>query len=154
MDDGGRYLVISDTPSDSAHFFLSIPVPSLVGSGGARLSTASRVDDLAGGASTNLIDGSATLTSGAAVPEAPAWIMALLGLAVLGMSMGNGRAEANGVVLPTKDAMDRLNEGEVLSSKDAYFFTAPRFTTTSKTYNWLNTIQAVAKNGQLAADGP
>ena len=51
----------------------------------------------------------------------------------------------NGILAPTKDVMDRLNKGEVIASNDVYFLTAPRFTTASKKYGWLNTVQAVGK---------
>jgi Protein of unknown function (DUF3237) len=51
----------------------------------------------------------------------------------------------NGVLAPTKDVMDRFNKGEVIASNDVYFLTAPRFTTASKKYDWLNTVQAVGK---------
>ena len=51
----------------------------------------------------------------------------------------------NGILAPTKDVMDRLNKGEVIASNDLYFLTAPRFTTASKKYDWLNTVQAVGK---------
>jgi hypothetical protein len=51
----------------------------------------------------------------------------------------------NGILAPTKDVMDRFNKGEVIASNDVYFLTAPRFTTASKKYDWLNTVQAVGK---------
>jgi hypothetical protein len=54
--------------------------------------------------------------------------------------------EFGGVIVPRKDTVDRLNKGEVLTSKDyEYFITAPRFTTASKKYAWLNHVQAVGK---------
>jgi hypothetical protein len=53
--------------------------------------------------------------------------------------------EYGGVVVPTKDGGERFNKGEQISSQDAYFITAPRFTTASKNYEWLNQIQAVGK---------
>jgi hypothetical protein len=53
--------------------------------------------------------------------------------------------EYNGVIVPTKESNDRFNKGEVLTSKDEYFITAPRFTTASKKYEWINQIQAVGK---------
>jgi hypothetical protein len=40
---------------------------------------------------------------------------------------------------------DRLAKGEVLTAKDVYFITAPKFSTSSKKYDWLNHIQAVGK---------
>ena len=52
----------------------------------------------------------------------------------------------SGVVANNKEIMDRFNNGEVLTSKDGwYFITAPQFTTGSKKYEWLNQIQAVGK---------
>jgi Protein of unknown function (DUF3237) len=53
--------------------------------------------------------------------------------------------EYNGVVALTKDGGERFNKGEPISSQDAYFITAPRFTTASKKYEWLNQMQAVGK---------
>ena len=51
-----------------------------------------------------------------------------------------------GVANSSKEARDRFNNGEVLTSKDyEYFITAPQFTTGSKKYDWLNQIQAVGK---------
>jgi hypothetical protein len=51
----------------------------------------------------------------------------------------------NGIIAADKDATDRFNKGEVVTSKDEYFITAPRFTTASKRYDWLNKVQAVGK---------
>ena len=51
----------------------------------------------------------------------------------------------SGAFAASKEVNDRLNNGEVLTSKDAYFITAPQFTTGSKKYDWLNQIQAVGK---------
>ena len=50
--------------------------------------------------------------------------------------------EYNGVLA---GSIDRLAKGETLTSKDVYFIVAPRFTTESKTYAWLNKLQAVGK---------
>jgi len=51
-----------------------------------------------------------------------------------------------GMINRSKEAIDRFNNGEVITSKDAkYFITAPQFTTGSKKYDWLNQIQAVGK---------
>lgn len=41
--------------------------------------------------------------------------------------------------------MDRFNNGEVITFKDATLITAPQFTTGSEKYEWLNHIQAVGK---------
>jgi Protein of unknown function (DUF3237) len=51
----------------------------------------------------------------------------------------------NGIIAPTKEVMDRFNKGEVITSNDEYFLTAPRFTTASKKYDWLNRVQGVGK---------
>ena len=51
----------------------------------------------------------------------------------------------NGIIAADKDATDRFNKGEVVTSKDEYFITAPRFTTASKKYDWLNKVQAIGK---------
>ena len=40
---------------------------------------------------------------------------------------------------------DRFAKGEVITSKDEYFVTAPRFTTASKKYGRINHLQAVGK---------
>lgn len=53
--------------------------------------------------------------------------------------------EYNGIIAMSKESGDRFGKGEALSSQDAYFITAPRFTTASKKYAWLNQIQAVGK---------
>jgi hypothetical protein len=51
----------------------------------------------------------------------------------------------NGIITPNKDATDRLNRGEVITSNDEYFLITVRFTTASKKYDWLNKVQAVGK---------
>jgi hypothetical protein len=53
--------------------------------------------------------------------------------------------EYSGVIVASKDVSDRVMKGEEVTYKDEYFITAPRFTTASKTYDWLNKIQAVGK---------
>lgn len=53
--------------------------------------------------------------------------------------------EYNGVIVASKEVTDRFNKGEVITSKDEYFMTAPRFTTASKKYEWINQLQAVGK---------
>jgi hypothetical protein len=40
---------------------------------------------------------------------------------------------------------DRQNKGEEITAKDEHFITAPRFTTSSKKYEWLNQVQAVGR---------
>jgi hypothetical protein len=58
----------------------------------------------------------------------------------------------NGIIAPNKDATDRFNKGEDITSNDEYFLTAPRFTTASKKYDWLNKVQAVGKMVALQKD--
>jgi len=53
--------------------------------------------------------------------------------------------ETSGVIVSSKEAMDRFNKGEAVSSKDEYFITAPKFTIGSKKNEWLNLIQAMGK---------
>ncbi len=55
--------------------------------------------------------------------------------------------EYGGIVALTKDAAERAAKGEAITAADnyGYFITAPRFTTTSAKYAWLNHIQAVGK---------
>lgn len=53
--------------------------------------------------------------------------------------------EYSGVIVPTKEIMDRFSKGEVITSKEEYFITAPKFSTASKKYEWLNHIQAIGK---------
>jgi Protein of unknown function (DUF3237) len=53
--------------------------------------------------------------------------------------------EYGGVISTSKEAFDRFAKGEVIAAKDMYFMTAPRFSTSSKKYDWLNHIQTVGK---------
>jgi hypothetical protein len=53
--------------------------------------------------------------------------------------------EYSGVIVTSKQVMDRFEKGEVVTSKDEYFVIAPRFTTASKKYEWINQLQAVGK---------
>jgi Protein of unknown function (DUF3237) len=62
-----------------------------------------------------------------------------------------------GIIDFSQDAVDRNKEGGTLPSKDQYVANAPRFTTTSKSYGWLNDVQTVAKKvgnsqGQIEYD--
>jgi hypothetical protein len=59
--------------------------------------------------------------------------------------------EYGGVISGSKEAGDRLAKGEVLTAKDVYFMTAPKFSTSSKKYDWLNHIQAVGKMTSVQA---
>jgi hypothetical protein len=53
--------------------------------------------------------------------------------------------EYGGVMAFPKDAAERLAKGEAVTHADGYFLTAPRFTTASTKYAWLNHVQAVGK---------
>ena len=53
--------------------------------------------------------------------------------------------EYGGVMAFPKEAAERLNKGEVVTHVDGYFMVAPRFTTASTKYAWLNHVQAVGK---------
>ena len=62
-----------------------------------------------------------------------------------------------GIIVLSKDAVDRNEKGGTLASMDESVVNAPRFTTTSKTYSWLNRIQTLAKSvssspGQIEYD--
>ena len=50
-----------------------------------------------------------------------------------------------GLLILNKDALDRYGKGEILTPKEGCGVGAPRFTTMSKTYGWLNDVQTVAK---------
>jgi len=50
-----------------------------------------------------------------------------------------------GMINRSKEAIDRFNNGEVITSMDAYSVVAPQFTTGSKKYAWLNQIHAFGK---------
>ena len=50
-----------------------------------------------------------------------------------------------GLVILNKDALDLYENGETLTPKEGFGVGAPRFTTMSKTYSWLNDVQTVAK---------
>jgi hypothetical protein len=65
--------------------------------------------------------------------------------------------EYGAVAAPNKGAMDRVDKGETITTKDAYWISTPRFTTVSKKYAWLNDVQAVGKmvslkKGQIKYD--
>jgi hypothetical protein len=52
----------------------------------------------------------------------------------------------NGVLQQSKESAERLNKGEVLTTKDIpYFVEAPTFETMAEKYAWLNSIQAINK---------
>ncbi len=53
--------------------------------------------------------------------------------------------EYGGVAAFPKDASDRLAKGEAVTHADGYLLIAPRFTTASTKYAWLNHVQAIGK---------
>lgn len=57
----------------------------------------------------------------------------------------------NGVINQSKEASDRLTKGDVLTSKDVYFITAPTMQTASEKYAWLNNVQCVGKLVEVKA---
>jgi len=57
--------------------------------------------------------------------------------------------EYNGIIVISKENFERFTKGDVLGPKDMYFITAPRFTTQSKKYSWLNSVQAIGKMTSL-----
>jgi hypothetical protein len=59
--------------------------------------------------------------------------------------------EYNGVIVVSKEVTERLSKDEKITYRDAYFLRAPRFTTASKTYDWLNKTQAIGKMVSMGA---
>ncbi len=56
----------------------------------------------------------------------------------------------NGIIQHSAESAERLNKGEVLTTKDIpYFITAPTFETSSEKYAWLNSVQLVNKMVEL-----
>lgn len=53
--------------------------------------------------------------------------------------------EYSGVMTLSKDASEKLAKQERLEHSDGYYIVAPRFSTASSKYAWLNQIQAVGK---------
>jgi hypothetical protein len=53
--------------------------------------------------------------------------------------------EYGGVIAWPKEVTERYGKGEVVTAADGYFVTAPRFTTASPNYAWLNHVQAIGK---------
>ncbi len=52
----------------------------------------------------------------------------------------------NGIIQHSPESAERMSQGEVLTANDIpYFVTAPTFQTSSPTYAWLNSVQAVSK---------
>ena len=51
----------------------------------------------------------------------------------------------NGIISHSKESWDRMMKGEVLTSKDHYFITAPTMQTSAEKYTWLNHVQCIGK---------
>ena len=52
----------------------------------------------------------------------------------------------NGIIQHSPESAEKMSQGEVLTANDIpYFVTAPTFQTSSPTYAWLNSVQAVGK---------
>jgi hypothetical protein len=58
-----------------------------------------------------------------------------------------------GLIILNNDALDRYERGETLMPKEGSGVGAPRFTTMSKTYGWLNDVQTVAKMASGSSGG-
>jgi len=59
----------------------------------------------------------------------------------------------NGIVSQPKDSAEREEKGEVLTSKDEYFLTAPTMQTASQKYAWLTHVQCVGKMVEVKSAG-
>jgi hypothetical protein len=57
----------------------------------------------------------------------------------------------NGVISLSPETFARLASGEVLTSNDLYFITAPTMQTASPKYAWLNHVQCVGKVVEVKA---
>jgi hypothetical protein len=92
--------------------------------------------------------------NGSVIPPAGDWLIPMpdgsLRLDVRGtIKTDDGElilVEYSRVIVNSKEVQDRFNKGEVITSKDEYFITAPKFTTSSKKYEWLSHLQAVGKS--------
>ena len=51
----------------------------------------------------------------------------------------------NGVISHSEESSARMANGEVLTSEDFYFITAPTMRTSSEKYAWLNHVQCIGK---------
>ena len=58
----------------------------------------------------------------------------------------------NGIYKDTEEVEARAAKGEVLTSKDLYFITAPTMQTSSKKYDWLNGVQCIGKMVSYKSD--
>jgi hypothetical protein len=89
-----------------------------------------------------------------AEPDGPSWLEIR---ATLKTSAGDVIFMHEGIVDFSQHMVDRNKAGGTLPSKDEYAANAPRFTTTSKSYSWLNDVQTLAKKvssnqGQIEYD--
>ena len=56
----------------------------------------------------------------------------------------------NGILQHSAESAEKMNKGELLTTKDIpYFITAPTFQTSSPKYAWLNSVQAINKVVEL-----
>jgi len=56
----------------------------------------------------------------------------------------------NGILQHSAASAEKMNKGELLTTKDIpYFITAPTFQTSSPKYAWLNSVQAINKVVEL-----
>ena len=56
----------------------------------------------------------------------------------------------NGILQHSAESAERMNKGELLTTKDIpYFVTAPTFQTAAPKYAWLNSVQAINKVVEL-----
>lgn len=56
----------------------------------------------------------------------------------------------NGIIQHSAESAEKLNRGELLTTKDIpYFITAPTFETSAEKYAWLNSVQLVNKMVEL-----
>jgi hypothetical protein len=60
------------------------------------------------------------------------------------------RGSTGGIIAWPKEVGEKFGKGEVVTAADGYFLTAPRFTTTSPNYAWLNHLSGGREDG----DGP
>lgn len=59
--------------------------------------------------------------------------------------------EYGGVINYPNDSLERLMNGELLTSKDIYFVTSPTLQTSSEKYAWLNKVQCIGKASEVQA---
>lgn len=59
----------------------------------------------------------------------------------------------NGIISRSKEVGKRIAGGEVLTSADEYFLTAPTMETSAKAYVWLNHVQCVGKMVEVKTGG-